>query len=160
MTNLYIKVPPIKQESLCVFKFTDLKRKKYKLTYTSLIMFSDDHTQNQWLNGLQAIRLPYHKFLSETGNNIISMVVTEPNCRENEIVFDLPLINPHPLIPIVDQMICTFYKIPINKFTYTKIIPKPNIVSETILIDLLGKDINKLTKAESKVLGLKWKQYT
>lgn len=154
--TLYVKVPPNKGKNCCIFKFENAQMVKAStIEYTSITMYSDVR-YNPWIpDNLINHRLPYNSFAQQTKNvTDIAIVVPDSGFRNTETVFCATVADYDVTIPLVDQMICFFYKTKAKRIKYQKIIHKVQDVPKELLLSLLGSEKHTLTRRELKLLGL------
>lgn len=160
--TFYVKVPPKEGKYACVYKFENTRMKKSVFEYDSITMYSGVKFNQQWFDdNLVNKRLTYKAFEQQFKNDKESqIVVTSAGFNEREIFFSAPLIQYDIKIPLVDQMICAYYKINPRRIIYQK--ANVNIKTNTgesktsreAMLFLLGKQLNNLTSRERKELNL------
>ena len=136
------------------------------LEYDSITMYSGVKFNNQWLDDeLVNKRLTYKAFEQQfkTDKNNSDIVVTSPGLFPGrEIVFSPSLLHYDVEVPLLDQMICTYYKIKPRRIVYqranknltTTSVTGESKASREAMLFLLGKQFNKLTSRERKDLNL------
>lgn len=109
-------------------------------------------------DNLVTTKLPYKAFTQY--NEDIDIIVVEAGFHKNETVFGISFVDYDHKIPLLDQMICTYFKINPRCIVYRKIDTLKKInpnefqKSKDAMIALLGKEKNKLTRTELRLLGL------
>lgn len=131
--------------------------------YGSITMYAGVKFNKQWLDDrLVNKRLTYKAFEQQFKNDKDNsqIVVTTAGFSEREIFFSVPLIQYDIKIPLVDQMICTYYKISPVRIIYqkstvnTKNDTGESKTSRETMLFLLRKELNNLTSRERKELNL------
>jgi len=148
--SLYLKVPPNKGPCVSIFLFEDtrLLKKKNILEYKDIILYTDLKFQS-WTQ-LPVIKKKLNTLRSSIVNENINIVVCDKGYHKNETLFVSYLTDDED-IPLIDQMICTFYKISPRRLTYTQQ-KKPHFVCDRAMMSLLEGEI--LTKQERRLLGI------
>jgi hypothetical protein len=153
--SVYIKVPPAQGDNSCIFKIEDPVLIGNVLEYSSFVVYSK-FKNIYWVDSQKIIdkRCDYNRFFEHTKNQAIEIVVCTPGFRTGEIVFHKNLFEYDNTIPLLDQMLCFYFKKEYtHKLVYKKRTINNSVVSEDLLWDLLKSE--QLTKKELKILGLK-----
>lgn len=148
--TFYVKVPPNKGKTVSIFKFENAKIKKKYFEYDSITIFSDVRFTNWLPDKFITHKLPYKAFFNEPKDSTI--IVPEPGFRQNEIVFTIEFSNYDVEIPLIDQMICTYFKIKPKLLIYKQNQPTFKDVPKELILSLVKKE--KLTRQEKKLLGI------
>lgn len=142
---LLLKVPPQEGGCVSIYVFEDPKLEKSRIfKYKKLTLYTDLKTKPHWTTLPCSVK-PLKKLNMENYDNVVSCY---PNFHKNEILFCKKYGTD---IPLMDQMICKFYKLNTTKLEYklaSEIQDTKHI--DNILRDLLGDE--KLTRQEKKIL--------
>lgn len=148
--TLYLKVPPEKGPTVCIFAFENAKFKGTStFEYTKLTLYTD--VKYQPYTSLKLNREKLNKVRSLVVNKKIDIVVCNRGYHKNEILYENIFGKTDSTIPLLDRMICMFYKKESSRLEYTEV-SRPHNEDKDILLSLLGNE--KLTKQEKKLLGL------
>lgn len=148
--SLYLKVPPNKGPCVAVFLFEDIRLLDNNIVeYKDIILYSDLKLQS-WVQ-LPTIKKKLNTLRSSIVNQNINIVVCNKGYHKNEILFVAYLDDDKTSIPLIDQMICTFYKITSRRLTYRQR-KVSHSASDEAMRSLLEGQI--LTKQERRLLGI------
>lgn len=149
--TLYLKVPPLKGKYMCVVKFTSPHLEKNVFQYLNVAIYNDNKYDIRSFDMAYrpiSYNMVFKELKEDTNPNI---VVCNSGFHPKEQLFKASLLHYDPNIPLIDQMICAYYKIAPIELTYKKTKIQTPQVSEALLLELLGN--KPLTRQERKALG-------